>query len=339
MRSKTTLFIFFSFLSFNLASQSINWMSLNEALEKNKTEPKKIIIDAYTEWCGWCKRMDATTFTDKTVAQLMNGSYYAVKFDAETADTIEYLGKQYTNSALETAKAQGRQIRRATHDLAGVLMGRRISYPTLIVLDEQSKVIAPIPGYRQADEMQAILVYFAEDLHKSVSLQNFMDDFKNTFYSQAPNKAAVNWTDINNKFNKKNSDKKTLLFFYTDWCNTCKMMENITFTDSALIEYASEKIDIVKFNATSKEAVTYNGNSFSNDVSKHPYHDFAVNILNGQMQFPAMVFFAENNQPISPLKGYYEAQSLLPIIKFFNEDHYKTEKWEEFLKKYHEAPK
>jgi len=334
MNLKRFLSLLLSLLSLSLFSQSINWMSLNEALEKNKTEPRKIIIDAYTDWCGWCKKMDATTFQDPTVAQLINTHFYAVKFNAETTDTIKYLGKEYVNTAMNNALAQGKPIRRATHDIASVFMGRRISYPTIVVLNEESKLIAPIPGYRKTDEMQAMLIYFAEDLQKTVSLQDFMNDFKTTFYSQSLDAPTVNWMDINNKFSQKKPEKKTLVFFYTDWCNTCKMMEKVTFADSTLIAYAEENIDIVKFNATEKKEVKFNGGTFKNDTTKHPFHDFAASLLNGQMQFPAMVFFNENNQPISPLKGYYEAKGLMPIMKFFTEDFYKTQKWEEFIAEY-----
>jgi len=54
------------------APAKINWMSFEEAYELNKTQPKKIFIDMWTYWCGWCKRMDATTFTNPVVVEYMN---------------------------------------------------------------------------------------------------------------------------------------------------------------------------------------------------------------------------------------------------------------------------
>ena len=43
-----------------LAAQQVNWMSFEEAVERSKEEKKKIFIDVYTDWCGWCKHIDTT---------------------------------------------------------------------------------------------------------------------------------------------------------------------------------------------------------------------------------------------------------------------------------------
>src|ERR1043165_9842370 len=68
---------------------SIKWMSFEEAVEKSKTEKRKIFIDVFTEWCGWCKVMDKSTFPDAEISKLLNEKFYAVKLDAEqTADVV-----------------------------------------------------------------------------------------------------------------------------------------------------------------------------------------------------------------------------------------------------------
>ena len=54
------------------AVNTINWLTIEEAQEAMKTQPKKVFIDLSTDWCGWCKRMDATTFQDPNVVHFMN---------------------------------------------------------------------------------------------------------------------------------------------------------------------------------------------------------------------------------------------------------------------------
>ncbi|MGV3585410.1 MAG: thioredoxin family protein, partial [Adhaeribacter sp.] len=61
----------------------INWLSLEEAAVLNKKEPRKMVIDVYTDWCGWCRKMDQSTFSDPEVADYVNKNFYAVKLDAE----------------------------------------------------------------------------------------------------------------------------------------------------------------------------------------------------------------------------------------------------------------
>src|SRR3954470_16372167 len=53
-------------------STEVQWLNWNQVQEKMKTQPKKVWVDIYTDWCGWCKKMDATTFTNKELIKYMN---------------------------------------------------------------------------------------------------------------------------------------------------------------------------------------------------------------------------------------------------------------------------
>ena len=78
-------------------AQEINWMSFEEAIDAQQKNPKKIIMDTYTAWCGWCKKMDKETFTNKDVVNYINENYYAVKFDAEGNDVVNFKGNSFTS--------------------------------------------------------------------------------------------------------------------------------------------------------------------------------------------------------------------------------------------------
>ena len=146
----------------------VKWMTLEEALEKSKTEKRKIFVDVFTDWCGWCKRMDSTTFVNPAVAEYLNEHYYPVKFNAEQQEDITYKDKTYH------FKKNGA---RGFHELAAEWLNNRLSYPTVVFLDENQGVIQPLPGYQDASKMEAILNYFGTDSHKKTPWESYEKNF------------------------------------------------------------------------------------------------------------------------------------------------------------------
>jgi len=146
----------------------VKWYSLEEAMELNKKDQKKIFIDVYTDWCGWCKKMDAATFSNPTIAQILNTEYYAVKFNAETRDTITFGGKQFINEG-----ANGR----SPHQLAIALLQGRMSYPSVAYLNEQNQLLTAVPGYMTPEGIEPILRFFADDAYKNLSFEDYTKQF------------------------------------------------------------------------------------------------------------------------------------------------------------------
>ena len=150
----------------------IKWMDFEEAVAASKKKPKKIFIDMYTDWCGWCKKMDASTFVNPVIVEYMNENFYAVKFNAERKDTVVFNGKNYVNP-----NPTGQ---RSSHQLAQELMAGRMSYPSFLFLDENAGKITTVPGYRKAPEFESILHYIAEDAYKTQKWEEFSASFKGT---------------------------------------------------------------------------------------------------------------------------------------------------------------
>lgn len=148
-------------------AQSIKWITWEEAFEKSKVEQRKIIVDIYTDWCTWCKKMDKTTFSDPVIVELINNHYYAIKFNAENKKPIKYQNQIYT---YENGIWKG-----GYHQLAAKITNNQIKLPSIVFLDENSNVIQSIGGFRNALELELMAAYFLDDFHKSTPWKAFVD--------------------------------------------------------------------------------------------------------------------------------------------------------------------
>ncbi len=142
----------------------INWLTWEEAQAKNQKEPRKFIVDVYTQWCGWCKKMDKATFDQPHISKYVNSNYYAVKFDAEMKTDINFNNRIY--KFIRTGSS-------GYHELASEITFGKLSYPTIVFLDEKLNVIQPIPGYKDPASLDKILKYFAEDYYKTTPWKKY----------------------------------------------------------------------------------------------------------------------------------------------------------------------
>ncbi|WP_339709303.1 DUF255 domain-containing protein [uncultured Kriegella sp.] len=147
-------------------AQEVKWLTWNEAaqLATTETNPKKIFIDVYTDWCGWCKKMDKDTFQNAEVAAYMAENFYMVKLDGEGKEPIEFKGKTYKFIP---------SGRKGYHEFAAALMQGRMSYPTTIFLDEGMNMLSPVPGYQKPEPFLNIARYFGDDIYKEKDWQAY----------------------------------------------------------------------------------------------------------------------------------------------------------------------
>ena len=140
----------------------IKWYSIEEAQALNAKAPRKFFIDMYTTWCGWCRVMDANTFSQPDIIQYMNTYFYPVKFNAEGKDAATFAGQAFK-------KQQNMQF----HDLAIALMQGQMSFPTSIFLYENLQPFTIVPGYLPPEKLRPILVFIAQNYYQKMNFDDF----------------------------------------------------------------------------------------------------------------------------------------------------------------------
>lgn len=122
------------FISIPLAifsnENKVNWLTFEQLEDSLATNPKKVYIDFYTDWCSYCKKMDKEVYTKKEVIENLK-EYYAVKFDAQSEELITFGGQDFVNDQVEKSRTP-------VHQIAQILATRDDNFvpPAVVILDE-----------------------------------------------------------------------------------------------------------------------------------------------------------------------------------------------------------
>lgn len=149
-----------------LGQEEINWMDITQLEAAMANESKPVFFDVYTDWCGWCKRMDKTTFKHPKVVALINEKFHPVKFNAERKESFKFQGFDF-----KFVKSG----RRGYNEFAAALLNKSMSYPSYVALNEKFERITIIKGYQTSEELLKILDYLGNKHYIDKTWQEFKD--------------------------------------------------------------------------------------------------------------------------------------------------------------------
>jgi thioredoxin-related protein len=157
------------------SAQQIQWISLEEAIAAQKITPKKIFMDVYTDWCGPCKLLDKKTFQNPDVSKYISEHYYAVKFNAEGQEEINFFNQTYTNPSYDP----NRKGRNGTHQFTQYLGVK--GYPTMVFFSENGAPIMPVVGYLKPQQLELYLKMIKQGDYQIFSKPEDFEKYQKSF--------------------------------------------------------------------------------------------------------------------------------------------------------------
>jgi thioredoxin-related protein len=139
------------------SSPVMQWNSFDTGINHAKTSHKKILVDVYTDWCGWCKKMDSEVYTDPDIKDYLSKHFVIIKMNAEANEKIHYKGQEYLPAQLAAAFGVN-------------------GYPATLFLREDSEPITLLPGYTEAPMFLLILSFIAENQYEKKQFSEYLKE-------------------------------------------------------------------------------------------------------------------------------------------------------------------
>jgi thioredoxin-related protein len=279
-------------------------MKFEDAYAASQKKPRKIFVDIYANWCGWCKALDRDTFSDTGVIRILNEHYYPVKLNSESKETHIVGDNKFSSPELAAS-------------LAMVKPNEGLGLPTMVIINENMQLGEVIQGFRKPDFLKERLSFFA--FNKNVA--------------QSSRKMQVKWMKFEDAVAASQKEpRKIFVDIYADWCGWCKVLDRDTFSDTAVAKILNEQYYPVKLDAESRETHTLpDGRKVS---SPELAATLAASKPGGKYGLPTMVVLNEQASILTRIQGAQKPNFMTPALLFFSENHYLEKSWETYSKEY-----
>ncbi|WP_375583011.1 thioredoxin family protein [Cyclobacterium xiamenense] len=147
--------VIFSLLSSILTAQeepNSYWLDFAQLQDSLEQHPKPVLLYFQTDWCTYCRKMEAEVFSKPKISTLLSENYYAVKFNAEYPDEVILGGQVFTNDQLHTSRTP-------LHELTRLFNGGDSTFapPLILVFDDAFVLKSRVNAYMDSANLEEML--------------------------------------------------------------------------------------------------------------------------------------------------------------------------------------
>jgi thioredoxin-related protein len=309
----------------NQVIEQINWLTFEETGEKFLQYQKPIMVFLYSNDCDSCEKMLDETFQNQEVVKYLNILFYNIKLDVETSDSITFFD----------GKVFGKQTEKKYNDIIYSLIGDSIQLPAILMFNAKAEGVV-FYGFKDRDHIFPVLIYYNEKIYNSTQYDIFEKKYFEAYpvgQQQIMTRLNIKWMTFNEMLEaQKTEPKKILIDIYYNYSIAATMMRTKTYNDPIIANYLNENYYCTTVEAQGDEEFTIKDVTYKNSGESHEFHQFAIAVLQGKMQFPAFIILDEEFNLLDRIQYYLTSENFEPIMKFYGEDKYKTIIFSEYIK-------
>jgi thioredoxin-related protein len=136
------------------ATDTIKWVSYGESAQQASQLGKHIMLYFWRPGCSWCAKMEATNYSDTSIANIVNAMFIPVKINGWSKDKMPVSSGEISGADLAEQ-----------YQLTG--------YPAVWFLESDGSKINVLPGYAPPDDFKLLLKYVGENHYKSKTFKDF----------------------------------------------------------------------------------------------------------------------------------------------------------------------
>jgi len=316
-----------SILAFSQQKEKLNveWKTVEEVGKLFAQTQKPVLFFIYSNKNDSSLMMLDSIFSNPEVSNYINVLFYPVKIEADTKETITF----FDNTTYTFNASTGR------HGIIDFLTGGMPYYPSMVCFNRKAQG-SVFQGFKNRDAIFPILTYYAEDISNSTTYDEY---YKNYIIAYPPGKTQtmtrvlVRWKEFEEAFEQnKTNPKKLFIDVNNNYKVSCTVMMLATYNHPKIAAYLNEHFYPIRLNAMSNDTINAWGSEFVNKNEGHPYHSLAVALMDGKMQFPAIVFFNEDGKFIHRQNEFMSPEKLEAWLVYIASNKFMETTFDEFLK-------